>query len=47
MKYHPDKAGKDPSAESKFKDISEAYETLSDPSEEGFTMIIQILLERV
>ena len=31
MKYHPDKAGKDPSAETKFKEISEAYETLGDP----------------
>lgn len=30
MKYHPDKAGKDITAESKFKDISEAYETLGD-----------------
>ena len=31
MKYHPDKAGKDASAETKFKEISEAYETLGDP----------------
>lgn len=31
MKYHPDKSGGDPEAEAKFKDISEAYETLSDP----------------
>jgi molecular chaperone DnaJ len=35
MKYHPDKAGKDASAESKFKDISEAYETLSDPQKKS------------
>lgn len=35
MKYHPDKAGKDPSAEAKFKDISEAYETLSDPQKKA------------
>lgn len=35
MKYHPDRAGKDPSAESKFKDISEAYETLSDPQKKA------------
>jgi len=31
MKYHPDKAGKNASAETKFKEISEAYETLGDP----------------
>jgi molecular chaperone DnaJ len=31
MKYHPDKAGKDASSETKFKEISEAYETLGDP----------------
>lgn len=35
MKYHPDKAGKDPSAELKFKEISEAYETLSDPQKKS------------
>lgn len=35
MKYHPDKAGKDPSAEAMFKDISEAYETLSDPQKKA------------
>ena len=31
MKYHPDKTGNSPEAEKKFKEISEAYETLSDP----------------
>lgn len=31
MKYHPDKNQDDPNAEDKFKDISHAYETLSDP----------------
>lgn len=30
MKYHPDKNMNDPSAEAKFKKVSEAYETLSD-----------------
>lgn len=31
LKYHPDKTGNDPKAENKFKEVSEAYETLSDP----------------
>jgi molecular chaperone DnaJ len=31
MQYHPDKAGGNKSAEDKFKDISEAYDTLGDP----------------
>lgn len=31
IKYHPDKTGNDPEAEVKFKEASEAYETLSDP----------------
>src|SRR5918993_3110262 len=30
FKYHPDKTFGDPVAENKFKDIVEAYETLSD-----------------
>ena len=30
MQYHPDKNANDPSAEAKFKEVSEAYETLSD-----------------
>jgi len=35
MKYHPDKSGNDPEAERKFKEISEAYETLSDPQKKS------------
>src|ERR1044072_4205966 len=31
VKYHPDKAGADPKAEEKFKQINEASDVLSDP----------------
>ena len=30
VQYHPDKTGNDPVLEGKFKEINEAYETLSD-----------------
>ena len=33
-KYHPD-VNKDPGAESKFKEISSAYDTLSDPQKKS------------
>ncbi len=35
MQYHPDKTGNDPELEKKFKSISEAYETLSDPQKKA------------
>jgi molecular chaperone DnaJ len=31
IKYHPDKTGNDPASSEKFKEITEAYDTLSDP----------------
>lgn len=34
-KYHPDVNPRDPSAEAKFKEISEAYSVLSDPEKRG------------
>jgi len=36
MKYHPDKNPDDPDAESKFKEITEAYETLSNLEKRQF-----------
>lgn len=35
MKYHPDKSGGNSDLESKFKDISEAYEILGDPQKKA------------
>lgn len=35
IKYHPDKTGNDKAAETKFKEASEAYETLSDPEKKA------------
>merc|ERR1711953_1072484 len=35
LKYHPDKNQGDAAAEAKFKEISAAFEVLSDPKKEG------------
>ena len=35
MKYHPDRSRGNPESEAKFKDISEAYEVLSDPQKKS------------
>jgi molecular chaperone DnaJ len=35
MKYHPDKNGGDTEAESKFKEVAEAYDVLSNPDKKS------------
>jgi len=35
LKYHPDRSGGSPEAEDKFKEITEAYDTLSDPDKKA------------
>ena len=45
MKFHPDKNPDDPEAESRFTEVKEAYEILSDSAELGFFLINVNLLE--
>ena len=35
MKYHPDRNKDDPTAEAKFKEISEAYDVMKDPQKKA------------
>lgn len=36
MEYHPDRTGGDKEKEAKFKEINEAYQTLSDPQKKSY-----------
>ena len=47
LKYHPDKNPDDASAEEKFKEISFAYNILSDPEKRNRYPIVNKWLDRI